>query len=277
MGSRKKISEGDVLSISNPLHIRAAALRISLGDPMMCHFGNFIAIVSRPDSKAVQYVNITKGRPKDHIGSITTVRRYIRKLFDWSKVPKEIDCRELKKLMDDLCALGPIGFRGPAAEEIPDHLTQKDGGMRTVQIISPGYACLSNRLIAEVLQTVGEKFLHATSPNVSRHLTGNKEEPAHYKMKELQKDFSGKPGYFAIAHENEDIVRASYPKHVPMSTSILAFHKAVTDSKGKVSLILERHGSLHFKDIRDIARNHGFGLVKSGTAKKRLLKRTYRA
>ena len=42
--------------------------------------------------------------------------------------------------MADLQALGPIGFRGPAAEHIPDHLTVTDAGMRTVQLITPGDA-----------------------------------------------------------------------------------------------------------------------------------------
>ncbi len=267
---------GGFLSLSNKKHIQVAATGVSLGAPMIYHFGNFIAIAAHPHPKAVEYVNITKGRPKNQTGSITTVRKYIQHLFDWSKVPKEINRQKLMKLIDDLYKLGPFGFRGPAAKNIPNHLTKKENGIRTVQLITPGYRCLSNRLVKKILKITRTKFLYATSPNLSHYATGRTEEPAHYRMKELQKDFKGKPGYFIVAHRNENAVQMTYPKHDLMSTSILSFHKVVKDSKGKVFLILERHGSLAFNSTRKVALVRGFGLVKADSAKKRLIKRKYR-
>lgn len=46
--------------------------------------------------------------------------------------------------MDDFYALGPFGFRGPAAAHVPNQLTQPADGVRTTQLIAPGDACASN-------------------------------------------------------------------------------------------------------------------------------------
>ena len=90
--------------------------------------------------------------------------------------------------MADLHMLGPIGFRGPAASQIPDHLTVTDGGIRTVQLISPGDVCPSNALIAEVLDLIGEDILSITSANTSSHVS-KQLEAAHYEMRAIQKEF----------------------------------------------------------------------------------------
>ena len=47
-----------------------------------------------------------------------------------------------------------------------------------------------------------------------------------------------------IGHRAEAKVRASYPRHLPMSTSIVAFHKLGIDEAGEPAIVLERHGSL---------------------------------
>jgi hypothetical protein len=55
-----------------------------------------------------------------------------------------------------------------------------------------------------------------------------------------------------------------------MSTSILAFHKLTRDEAGRPALILERHGSLHLDDVREIVERHGFRLFVAATARERL-------
>lgn len=266
---------GSLFFLSNPKHQETAAKALSLRAPMIYHFGNFIAIASHPNKQAVQYVNSTKGRDKNQVGSITTTKKYLQELFDWSKVPKIIDKKKLLAFIDELGELGPFGFRGPATNKIPKHLSRVEDGINTVQIIMPGWKCPSNNLIEKILKTIKKKFLYATSPNLSHHLTGKKEESAHYRIHEIQKDFGDTPGYFIISQEHEDHIQEHYPNHEPMSTSIIAFHKAIEDKDGNPCLTLERHGSLHVREITKIARRHGFVITKSETAKKRLLKKYY--
>ena len=45
----------------------------------------------------------------------------------------------------------------------------------------------------------------------------------------MQDDFGGKDGIVLIGHRDEGAVRASYARHLPMSTSILAFHRLARD------------------------------------------------
>lgn len=262
-------------SLSNPGHVHLAARGISLHAPMIYHFGNFIAIASHPNKKAVEYVNFTKGRNRNQTGSITTIKRYLKSLFDWTKVPSYVDQKKLIAFIEEIGEIGPFGFRGPAAKNIPKHLSILDGNIRTVQVIIPGWSCPSNHLIEEILETINKKFLYATSPNLSHHLTGESEEPAHYKIRELQKDFNEIPGYFIVAQEDEDYIQNHYPHHEHMSTSILAFHNAKVSPRGKIRLILERHGSFHINKIKKIAKKYGFEIVKSEAAKKRLLAKKY--
>jgi hypothetical protein len=171
--------------------------------------------------------------------------------------------------MDDFYALGPMGFRGPAAHHVPGHLTSLDDELRTTQIIGPGYRCLSNDLLDDVLTRTGEDFLFITSANVSGGVTG-KVEAAHYDLRGMQDDFGGKDGILLIGHRDEGAVRASYSHHLPMSTSILAFHKLARGEAGEPALILERHGSLGVDDVRELAGKHGFGLVLGEKANERL-------
>ena len=89
--------------------------------------------------------------------------------FDWSRVPRHFEPELLISMMADFQALGPIGFRGPAAATVPDHLTVTESGIRTVQHISPGVRCRSNALVREVLELTGEDLLFITSANSSGH------------------------------------------------------------------------------------------------------------
>ena len=137
------------------------------------------------------------------------------------------------------------------------------------QVIGPGYRCPSNELLDDILARVGEDFLFITSANVSGGVTG-RVEAAHYDLRGMQDDFGGKDGILLIGHRDEGAVRASYSRHLPMSTSILAFHKLARDDGGDPALILERHGSLGVDDVRGLAAKHGFGLVLGEKAHERM-------
>jgi hypothetical protein len=86
----------------------------------------------------------------------------------------------------------------------------------------------------------------------------------------MQADFGDGDGIVLIGHRDEPLVRASYPRHLPMSTSILAFHKLVQDGSVMPALVLERHGSLGVEDVREVVARHGFGLVLADGARERL-------
>ena len=86
----------------------------------------------------------------------------------------------------------------------------------------------------------------------------------------MQDDFGGKDGIVLIGHRDEGAVRASYSRHLPMSTSIVAFHRLARDEAGGPALILERHGSLGVEDVRELVAKHGFGLVLGEKAHERL-------
>lgn len=265
----------DLFLLSEKKHINFAARAVSLGAVIAYGFGNFLALASHPHRTAVSYVNVTKGRPWNQVGSITTTRSHISDLFNWKKLPKEITKKTALNIIDDLYQLGPFGFRGPAGKKIPKHLRYTEDGVSVVQLITPGYRCPSNRLVEAILKIARIQFLFATSPNISHHITGSKQEAAHYKMRELQKDFSGKPGYIMVAHHDEIKNRQSYTKHQPTSTSILSLHKVVYDERGKRALVLERHGSLHAREVKKVLKKYGFNLVFSDAAKHRLEKRKY--
>jgi hypothetical protein len=175
----------------------------------------------------------------------------------------------VKALMDELYALGPFGFRGPAAPGVPAHLTSLDAEIRTTQLIAPGYRCPSNELLAQVVELVGEDFLFIASANVSGGVTG-RIEAAHYDLAGMQADFGDRDGIVLIGHDDEPAVRASYASHLPMSTSIVAFHKLERDETGRQALVLERHGSLAADEVRAIVDRHGFGLALGPGARERL-------
>jgi hypothetical protein len=86
----------------------------------------------------------------------------------------------------------------------------------------------------------------------------------------MQEDFGDADGIVLVGHRDEGPVRASYPLHLPMSTSILAFHRVLSDDDGRPSLVLERQGSLAADDVREILARFGFGLVLAPGALERL-------
>jgi hypothetical protein len=257
-----------LLSLGCPSDRRAAAHATAAGAALFYGFGNFCALAARPDRASVLRVNRLKGRPLDQAGSVTSDPARMQLAFDWSRLPRDVDAERLLALVTEFHALGPLGFRGPAAARVPDHLTVMDAGVRTAQHISPGVRCRSNALIGDVLDLTGEDLLFITSANTSGHLS-QQFEAAHFEMHAIGREFGRRRDVVLIGHEDETANRALYPHHLPCSTSILAFHRDVRED-GRPALLLERHGSLGVDHIRAVLARHGFGLVVAPDALERV-------
>lgn len=262
------------LDIESPNDVVLAAKVLAHGIPVCYSFGNFTAIAAHPAKESVQLVNQTKGRPLNQVGSITTTRDRMLDVFDWSKVDYPFIARDLVGFMDEMYQRGPFGFRGPASGDLvyPELITLEDNGMRTVQIIAPGYACPSNGFIEKVIQETGNPYAYITSANVSSHETGQ-EEPAHYRLGGMQREFidNGKrAGYVVLGYktdEREAEVQNGYEGLEKCSTTIVSFVHPRWDEHGKFALTLDRLGSMDAQAIVSIASKYGFGLVFSDSPK----------
>jgi tRNA A37 threonylcarbamoyladenosine synthetase subunit TsaC/SUA5/YrdC len=253
-----------LLSLSVPSDRRAAARATAGGAALFYGFGNFCALAALPDRTSVLRINRLKGRPPAQAGSVTSDPQRMALAFDWGRVPRHFEPESLISMMADFQALGPIGFRGPASAIVPDHLTVADGGLRTVQHISPGVRCRSNALVREVLDLTGEDLLFITSANSSGHASA-----AHYEMDAIEAEFGHRRDVVMIGHDDETANRLSYPRHLPCSTSIVAFHQDEREG-GRPALVLERHGSLGIDDARQVADRHGYGLLVAPSAHMRV-------
>jgi hypothetical protein len=254
----------------------AVADRLARGDMVGIGFGNFYALATRTEVDAVRAANRRKGRPLGQVGSLVTTPGRVATAFDWSALPAELDRSAALGLLDTLFAVGPFGFRGPAADTVPDHLSATDSGVRTTQLIGPGYTCPSSSFLAACLHRTGGDVLYITSANRSHHASGAAEEPAHYRADALAAEFGDGPELPLLRHPDEAGARSRYPRHAPMSTTILALHRtAGVDSSGRVRLVVERHGSLPVHVVRRIVRPLGFDVVLGATASARLPERTY--
>ncbi len=256
-------------------HDVARAAEALAGGAVIAHgFGQFYALMTRPDFDTVGQMNLWKGRPVDQVGSICTSPLLIPSVFDWTKVPKRFDRTRLLAMMDALMSIGPFGFRGPAAGDIPTHLSSIDGACRTTQVIVPGYRCPSQNLISESLRKAGSRYLYVTSANQSHHKTGAAEEPAHWQAGPLARDFGHVDELCVVQHRSEAQARSMHPEHLPMSTSIISFHRALSN-KSQPTVRLERHGSLHVERVAEIVHAHGFSLQVDLEAGSRLPVRQY--
>jgi len=239
-------------------------------------FANFYVITTRADEKTVRRVNLMKGRPAGQVGSITGPPSAIPDVWDFRQLPAGLTRRSVLQLIDTLFAMGPFGFRGPAAAWVPNHLTFPDGAVNTAQVIAPGYSCPSNDFLGRSLLATGDDLLYITSANRSRHLTGAEDSPAHWRAAGLHAEFGDEPGFLVVEHDDEDVARARYPRYAPMSTTVIGFHRIEhTSGDSRPQLILERHGSMHIDDVRSVLDSLGFGLVVGPKAKTRLLQRDY--
>jgi tRNA A37 threonylcarbamoyladenosine synthetase subunit TsaC/SUA5/YrdC len=265
------------LLLSDHCHIQAAATALAEGAIVAQAFANFYVITTKADAEVVRSVNVMKGRPPLQVGSITTTPLRIPFVFDWAQLPSGVSAHQVLELMDHLFALGPFGFRGPAAPHLPAHLTQLDGGINTAQVIAPGYACPSNEFLASALHAAAADILYITSANRSRHLSGLDDEPAHWQAEGLRSEFAGEARFVVLEHDDEQGARAAYPRYAPMSTTILAFHKTGPPDPhdGRLRLVVERHGSLGLDDLTEVVAGLGFGLTLGANAHRRLSQRQY--
>jgi tRNA A37 threonylcarbamoyladenosine synthetase subunit TsaC/SUA5/YrdC len=264
------------LTLGDPTAVAYAAERLAAGDTIAHGFGNFYAITARPEREVVEGINAMKGRPRGQVGSVLTTPVRAARLFDWAKLPDGLTAARVFDLMDRLFALGPFGFRGPAAAHVPDHLTSFDGEGRTTQLIAPGSRCPSNAFLARAMERSGTEFLYVTSANRSRHQTGADDEPAHFRAAAIAQEFAGAPRFHVLAHEDDEAARRAHPLHAPMSTTILAFHRLEgATAGGRPRLCVERHGSLPLDALAPIVEALGFALALGPKAGRRLALRRY--
>ncbi|MFC3502684.1 hypothetical protein ACFOOK_17125 [Micromonospora krabiensis] len=263
------------LHIDRPADLVTAARALADGAIVATAFANFYAIVARPDADTVRRVNLAKGRPADQVGSVTAAGHRIPALFDWSRISPRLPERRVRQLMDALYATGPFGFRGPAADGLPEHLTQHDRGIRTAQVIAPGTVCPSNAFLARAAAEAGVDHLAITSANRSRHLTGVAEEPAHWKADAIAAEFAHLPDLVVVAHRDEASARAAYPAYLPTSVTLLSFHLPEGEWEEPPVLIVERHGSLHVDEVRRAAAPLGLQVRLAPGARQRLRIREY--
>lgn len=242
-------------------------------------FANLYALTARADRDSVRRVNELKGRPLGQVGSITLPPARIPAVFDWDRLPPGFTRAGVQEVIDAFYRLGPFGFRGPAAPHLPEHLTLPEDGVPTAQVIAPGYACPANDFFADCLQAAGADLLYVTSANRSRHLTGSQDTPAHWRAAGLRAEFGHHPGFVVLEHADEQATRARYPRYLPMSTTILAFHRPGTAAVGEEArrpcFVLDRQGSLPVDDVRAVLAELGFGLEVGPRAWTRLPLRDY--
>ncbi|MFI5930163.1 hypothetical protein ACIA3K_29885 [Micromonospora sp. NPDC051543] len=263
------------LYVDRPHDVAVAARALAGGAVVAVAFANVYALVARPDPATVARVNLAKGRAVDQVGSITTAIGRIPGMFDWSRISPRLPVGRVRALMDALYGAGPFGFRGPAAERLPDHLTQVDCGLRTAQVIAPGLTCPANMFFERALAETGTDHLYITSANRSRHHTGVADEPAHWKAGALAADFAHLRDLVVLAHPDEAVARAAYPGYLTTSVTLLSFHAPVGELEEPPVLTVDRHGSLHVDDVRRAAAPLGLQVRLGTTAGQRLQARGY--
>ncbi len=262
-----------LLCLAHEEDIELAVEALLEGYPLASGFANFYAIFTKADQPAVEQMNRWKGRPAAQVGSLSTTPLRVPSLFEFSRLPSTLSEKRILDVMEAFSNQGPIGFRGPAASDLPAHMTSIDEGITVAQTIIPGYQCPSNKLISRAIEQLPERYLYVTSANLSSALSG-KEEPAHWKPAPLIFDFRHVVDLKLIRHASEDFAHATYPAYDEMSTSVLSFHLPVREN-GRPALRLERHGSLHVDRIRDMLNRLDLGLVIAPAGQTRLLKRDY--
>ena len=263
-------------TITNAEQVARTAEALAAGAVVAHAFGNFYAITTRSDADTVRAVNVIKGRPPGQVGSITGPPAGLTQAWDLEQLPDGLAARTALTIVDTLFSLGPFGFRAPAAVTVPSHLREVDGGISTAQVIAPGYRCPSNALLAGALRATGDQLLYITSANRSKHQTGAEDSPAHWRADGLRAEFGDDPRFLIVEHHDETAARAAYPRHLPMSTTVLGLHRVLrVPGDPWPHLVLERHGSLAAELVRRVLAEFGYGLVLGPRAGTRLLPRDY--
>jgi hypothetical protein len=262
--------------VGDPADAAAGAAALAAGAVVGHAFGNVYALTTRPDATTVRSVNLLAGRPPRQVGSVTTTPLRLPLLLDWSRLP--LAGHEVLGLLDALLGLGPVGVRGPAAAGVPAHLTHPDGGVRTVQVVSPGHACPSGDFLARALHAAGTDLLATTIAGRSWQLPAAVDEPAHWRAAGMRADFGADPRFLLLEHRDERDAQARYPAYAPVAPTVLALHTVLPASAGgRRRLLLERHGSLPAGTLREVVDGFGFDLAAGPQARHRLPARAYAA
>lgn len=260
------------LVLDRPAHADLAASHLVRGDVVAHGFANIYALTAR--AAAVEQLNALKGRPRSQTGSLTAPTGRVLDAFDLAALPPDVPPSLAADVVEAFSALGPFGFRGPAAAHVPPGLTASDAGTTTTQVIVPGDACPSQRFLAAAADGVPGGLLVVSSANRSRHVTGAADAPAHWRADALRAELGDADGLVVMDHADEAAARARFPHHTPASTSILALHRAGR-VHGRVHLVLERHGSLAAADVAQVLAGLGVGLTIGPRAAVRLVPRAY--
>jgi len=259
------------LVLDRPADAQRAAALLAERVPVAHGFGGIYALTTRGD--AVRRVNALKGRPLDQTGSVTAPTGHVLDAFDLSALPPAVSPSLVQDVVDAFSALGPFGFRGPAASHLPVGLTAQDGTTTTTQVIVPGDACPSQGFLAAAAEAAGDVPLAISSANRSRHVTGGVDAPVHWRIDGLRAEL-GHAGLVFLEHADDAAARARFPLHTTVSTTILGLHRAER-SHGRVHLVLERHGSLHVDEVVRVLHGLGLELVVGERARTRLAPRVY--
>ncbi|WP_315092914.1 hypothetical protein [uncultured Cellulomonas sp.] len=258
------------LILDRPADARLAAALLADGHPVAHGFGGIYALTARGDR--VRRLNALKGRPLDQTGSVTAPTGRVLDAFDLAALPVGVSRTLVQDVVDAFCALGPFGFRGPAAGHVPAGLTAQDRGTTTTQVIVPGDACPSQVFLAAAARAMGDEPLAISSANRSRHVTGGHDAPVHWRVDGLRAELG--TALVVLEHADEAAARARVWRHLPVSTTVLGLHR-VERAHGRVQLVLERHGSLHADDVARVLHRLGLGLVVGDRAVDRLAPRVY--
>lgn len=262
------------LVLDDPRDARAAARLLGSGSAVAHGFANIYAITARSDEETVRRVNLLKGRPAGQVGSLTTPPDGVLDLFDLDRLPSGLPEELVSSVVDALQALGPVGFRGPAASHVPDWVTSPAGDVTTTQVIVPGLACPSAAFLTLSRAAVGGAPLFITSANRSRHVTGAADAPAHWRAAGLRDELAGAQDLVFLEHADDGAALARFPRHRPTSTTIIGFHHTQMVA-GRVCLSLERHGSLSAEDVSAVLARLGLGVTTAIGARVRLRPRVY--
>ena len=111
--------------INDPDDVRTAARPLAAGVAVAHGFANFYGITARGDVATVRQVNMLKGRPMAQVGSLTLPSDRVAGAFDLDALPDCLPVGVMSDVVEAFVRLGPIGFRGPAAAHLPDHLTEQ--------------------------------------------------------------------------------------------------------------------------------------------------------
>jgi hypothetical protein len=246
------------LVLEDPADVEYTARAIAGGAIVGHPFGNIYVLTARPDPDSARRLNRLTGSPAEQPGSLVTTRPHVPALFDWSSLPAGLSRPTIVRLIDQLLGLGPCGFRGPAAETLPDHLVAWVDDVRTARLEAPGYRCGSNILLGRAMQLLDVEYLCVTAVE---------DEPAHLTAASLVDRFGQEPtGLALIVSHTDAAASAAYPKHAPTAPTVLAFHSLGTPAAdGTPRLPVERQGSLADDTLRESLDAVGLGLDSKPT------------